>query len=213
MNKSNFLLFIRENKNKLLAAGILAFIATLIVCYIISNSFLLTNSFALEETHNNTITYFVKYSVIYIGIFFFSLGLVYHNKYTLILFCYSYLTLLFFLFFIKGIIIEDIPRNIPNINDLAINFSMLFTGALDDNLNVIMPILVYPILDYLMKNKKKAFLVGLALIILIEPIQLLTNFGAFDVNDFYQNLIGYLFGVLIYFIIYYIYKNKKDKST
>lgn len=192
-----------SNKNKLIIAAILAFLVTLIVVYIANNDFLLTNSFALEEERNNLLTYFVKYFVIYIGIFFFSLGLVLHDKHTLRFFCCSYLTLLFFLFFIKGIMVDPMPQN-RSLNELKmLDFSLNPTGL--DGLNLTMPILVYPILAYLMKDKKRAFKVGLIGIILIEPIQLVTNFGNFDINDTYENLVGYLFGVILYFVVYKVF--------
>lgn len=208
--KTNFFTIIKENSRKIMLAGVLALIATLIVSFVIHNDFLLTNSFALEAERNNALTYFVKYFVIYIGIFLFALGVVFHNKYTLMLFCYCYLTLLFFLFFIKGIMADPVPQN-RSLSELKmIDFSINPAGL--DGLNVTMPILVYPILAYLMKDKKRAFKLGLIGIILIEPIQLLTNFGNFDINDTYENLVGYLFGVILYFVIYRIVMRIKPRQ-
>lgn len=211
INKPKILLNM-ENYKQLAVAFILSVILTGIVCYIIFNNFFLTNSFAMEENINNFFTYFVKIGVIFIGVYFFSLSVVLHNKKSVKLLCYCYLTLLLFLFFIKGIYLDKPDRGLPDPEALIINFSILGPLDLDNKLNIIMPIPVYAILVYLLKNRKKAFIIGLIFIILIEPIQLITNFGNFAIDDSYHNTLGYLLGVLLYFIFYYIHKIKTDKT-
>lgn len=95
--------------------------------------------------------------------------------------------------------VDPMPQN-RSLSELKmLDFSLNPAGL--DGLNLTMPILVYPILAYLMQDKKRAFKVGLIGIVLIEPIQLVTNFGNFDINDTYENLVGYLFGVILYFVV------------
>lgn len=201
---------IKFKKNQLIIANILSIIIFLFITYLIFKSDFLTDGFKMQVVHNNFFTYFIKLLVIFIGIYCFTLAVVLHNKYTLTLFCYCYLMLLFFLFFIKGAVIDAEPQEFVNLGSmLKPDFSSLFIG-LDDYLNFIMPIPLYAILTYIFKYKGRAFLIGIILIVLIEPIQLITNLGAFDSKDFHQNMLGYLLGCLIYLILYYIYKNKKE---
>lgn len=92
--------------------------------------------------------------------------------------------------------------------------------------SVVVTIPIFPIADWCLRNclsKKKILSLMLLFVCLIEPIQLAINMitaypnKVVDIDDFFLNLIGYLFGFITTILIYRIKSNmckkKQDHAT
>ena len=87
--------------------------------------------------------------------------------------------------------------------------------------SVVVTIPIFPIADWCLRtclSKKKIFSLMLLFVCLIEPVQLAINMitaypnKVVDIDDFFLNLIGYLFGFITTILIYRIKSNMCKKK-